>query len=114
MIPDLWAELRREQSQLMEDLELCKRSGAQLAENEREYRKALRTAILTERERGTPVSIVGDVARGIPSIADLKCARDCSEAVYKASQEAINVRKLNIKVIDAQMSREWHSGNGGL
>lgn len=113
MISDLWAELRREQAQLMEELELYRESGAQFAENEREYRTALRTAIMTERANGMPVSIVGDVARGIPRIANLKCARDCSEAVYKASQEAINARKLNIKILDAQMSREWYSGNGG-
>lgn len=113
MISDLWAEAQRVRAELAGELERCGRSGAQFAENEREYRKELAKAILAEREKGVPVSIVGDVARGIPYIADLKCARDCSEAIYKASQEAINVQKLNLRLLDAQMSREWNSGNQG-
>lgn len=96
---------------LMDELAVCKTSGCQLADNERDYRVALRVAILEERDRGTPVTIIGDVCRGRPDIADKKRLRDCSEAIYKASQEAINVYKLRLRMIDQQMNREWHSGN---
>ncbi len=37
--------------------------------------------------------------------------RDCSEAIYKASQEAINVIKLRIRMVDAQITRIWNSGD---
>lgn len=96
---------------LMAELETCRTSGCQYAENEAEYRKALRTAILEERAKGTPVTITSDLCRGRPEIAELKRLRDCSEAIYKASQEAINVYKLRIRMTDAQITRIWNSGD---
>ena len=60
---------------------------------------------------GTPATVTSDLCRGRPEIAELKRLRDCSEAVYKASQEAINVYKLRIRMVDAQITRVWNSGN---
>lgn len=108
---DLYERLDDLTDKLMQELELCKTSGCQYAENEAEYRKALRLAILEERHKGTPVTLTSDLCRGIPEIAELKCSRDCSEAIYKASQEAINVYKLRIRMLDAQITRVWNSGN---
>lgn len=107
---DLARELDELTDRLEAELKTCKESGCQYAENESEYRKLLRLEILSERERGTPVTIVGDVCRGRESVAEAKRRRDCSEAIYKASQEAINVIKLRIRMVDAQMTRIWNSG----
>lgn len=108
---ELYEQLDELTDQLMAELEVCKTSGCQHAENEAEYRKALRLAILDEREKGTPATITSDLCRGRPDIAELKRLRDCSEAIYKASQEAINVYKLRIRMVDAQITRVWNSGN---
>lgn len=108
---DLYAQLDELTEGLMQELEVCKTSGCQYAENEAEYRKALRIAILDERANGTPVTITSDLCRGRPDIAELKRLRDCSEAIYKASQEAINVYKLRIRMINEQITRVWNSGN---
>ena len=40
-------------------------------------------------------------------IANLKFQRDCAEAKYKAALEAVNVYKLKIKSLEAQIEREW-------
>lgn len=108
---DLYEQLDELTDLLMAELEVCKTSGCQYAENEAEYRKALRLAILEERSRGTAVTITSDLCRGRPDIAELKRLRDCSEAIYKASQEAINVYKLRIRMVGAEISRAWGSGN---
>ena len=108
---ELYEQLDELTDQLMAELEGCKTSGCQYAENEAEYRKALRLAILDERRKGTPVTITSDLCRGREDIAELKKLRDCSEAIYKASQEAINVYKLRIRMVDAQITRIWNSGN---
>ena len=84
-------------------------SGCQLAENEAEYRKALRIEQLTERQRGTPVSLIGDVCRGKPRIADLKLKRDSAEAIYKATGEAINVNKLRLRTLNEMIAREYQA-----
>lgn len=108
---ELYEQLDELTDQLMAELEVCKTSSCQYAENEAEYRKALRLAILDERRKGTPVTITSDLCRGREDIAELKKLRDCSEAIYKASQEAINVYKLRIRMVDAQITRIWNSGN---
>ena len=109
--PCLPKELDELTDRLEAELKTCKESGCQYAENEAEYRKALRIAILNERQKGTPVTIIGDVCRGQEQIAEAKRRRDCSEAIYKASQEAINVIKLRIRMVDAQITRIWNSGD---
>lgn len=108
---ELFEQLDDLTDRLMEELATCRTAGCQYAENEAQYRKALRLAILEEREKGTPVTITSDLCRGRPEIAEAKRLRDCSEAIYKSSQEAINVYKLRIRMLDAQITRIWNSGN---
>lgn len=108
---ELYEQLDDLTDRLMNELEVCKTSGCQYADNEAEYRKALRLAIIQERDKGTAVTLTSDLCRGRPDIAEKKRLRDCSEAIYKASQEAINVYKLRIRMVDAQITRVWNSGN---
>ena len=49
---------------------------------------------------------------GVPEVAELRFKRDCCEAVYKANVEAINAIKLEIRIINEQLSREL--GRPGL
>lgn len=114
MIPDLWAEARSYMDALDAELARCREAGAQLADNEREYRVALACEELRLKEEGRPVSLIGDVARGVPRIAGLKCARDCSEALYRASLEAVNVLKLKLRTVNEEMGREWCSGSDAM
>ena len=74
--------------------------------------QALRIAILEERSKGTPVTVISDLCRGREDIAELKQRRDCAEALYKASQEAINVYKLKIRTVDEDIKRTWSNGTG--
>lgn len=84
--------------------------GQAYAEAESNYRMALSKAILEERANGTPVTIISDVCKGKSDIAKLRFQRDCAEVVYKSAMEAINSYKLQIRIMDAQIEREWHSG----
>lgn len=108
---ELFKELDELTDRLERELETCRTSGCALARNEQAYRTALRLAILEERAKGTPATVTGDLCRGREDIAALRCQRDCSEAIYRASQEAINVLKLRVRMVDAQITRVWNSGN---
>lgn len=107
---ELYAKRDELEQLLAEALEECRMSGIKLAENEAEYRKALRIEITEARADKVPVTIISDLCRGIPYIADLKQARDSAEAIYRASQEAINVNKLRLRMVDADIQRTWTSG----
>lgn len=83
--------------------------GSAYAQAEKEYRIAMAKKIMEEREKGTPVTIISDICRGSPDIAKLRFDRDCSEVVYKSALEAINALKLQIRILDAQLGREWRA-----
>ena len=49
---------------------------------------------------------------GIPSVAEARLKRDIAEANYKANQEAIQAYKLQLRLMDNQVQREWHTPEG--
>ena len=81
--------------------------GRSYAQAEEDYRVALAERILTERDKGTPATICSDICRGDRRIAKLRFERDCAEVVYKSALEAINSMKLQIRMLDNQIEREW-------
>lgn len=83
--------------------------GKAYAQAERGYKVALAQKIIQEREKGTPVTIISDICKGDHEIARLRFERDCAEVVYKSAMEAIQSIKLQIRILDAQVSREWSS-----
>ena len=106
---DIWSEIQLRFDHLDYALKEVGGRGAVFAEAESNYRQALALRILELREEGLPVTITPDVARGTEEIALLKKKRDCAEALYKAAAESINVNKLRIKILEAQMQREWNN-----
>ena len=83
------------------------KNGQLKAEAEMNYRIALAQKILIEREKGTPVTIISDICRGDAHIAALKFDRDTKEAVYQANLETINAWKLEARIMENQIGREW-------
>ena len=81
--------------------------GRAYAQAERDYKVALAEKIIREREKGTPVTIISDICKGDAEIARLRFERDCAEVVYKSAMEAIQSIKLQIRIIDSQIEREW-------
>ena len=107
---DLFAERKAIIDELKLETDTMRSSGCQLARNESEYRKAVRIETLKERMEGTPVTITSDLVRGIGYVADLKEASKCAEAMYKSSQEKINVLKIRLRIVEEDINREWQSG----
>lgn len=81
--------------------------GKAYAQAEHDYRVAMRQKILAERSNGTPVTIISDICRGDPEVAKLRLERDIALTVYESAQEAINGYKLQIRILDSQVEREW-------
>ena len=87
--------------------------GNALAEAERNYKVKLREEALRLRTtKDMPVTLINQVVYGIPEVAELRFKRDVAETMYKVSQESINTLKLKIRILDAQIQREWGSRNG--
>ena len=88
--------------------------GNALAEAERDYKIKLREEALRLRtEKDMPVTLIQQVVYGIPEVAKLRFERDVAETMYKTAQESINTLKLKIRILDAQISREWGNSKNG-
>lgn len=81
--------------------------GKAYAQAEHDYRVAMRKKILDERSKGTPVTIISDLCRGDPEVAKLRLERDIALTIYESAKEAIAGYKLQIRIIDSQIEREW-------
>lgn len=105
---DLYNELQQKIKELNISIKKLRETGTEYAEAERNYKITLRNEALKLRaEKGMPVTLIQQVVYGVPEVADKRFKRDVKEAVYRANQEAINSTKLQIRVIENQLSREW-------
>lgn len=105
---DLYAELQRLLNDLNISIRKLRETGTDFAEAERDYKITLRQEALKLRaEKGMPVTLIQQVVYGVPEVAEKRFKRDVKEAVYQANQEAINSIKLQIRVIENQLGREW-------
>ena len=59
------------------------------------------------RDAGMAIGMIDKTCYGIPSVAEARYKRDVAEAVYKANQEAINSIKLQMRLIENQINREY-------
>lgn len=106
---DLLMELQSKVALLNESLKQIRYRGRNYAQAEQHYRTALSKKILEQRAEGIPVTVISDICRGSAEVAQLRFERDCAEAVYKAALEAINVYKLQIRLLEGQIDREYRS-----
>ena len=104
---DLIDKLQVMNSQLDQALRTYRTNGIALAEAEKNYKEAVSKEALRLRDEGMAVTLIDKVLYGLPSISTLRFQRDCAKAVYDANEEAINVKKLQMRLIESQISREW-------
>lgn len=91
-----------------------RKTSEQYAEAERDYKILLRQQALKLRDEGMAIGMITLTIYGIPEVAEARLKRDISEANYKANQEAINSYKLQLRLLDNQVNREWGNTGGQL
>jgi hypothetical protein len=112
---DLWSEIQTKTKQLDTCIKELRKSGTAYAEAERAYKVKLREHCLRLRsQQDMPVGLIDKTCYGIPEVADLRFERDVAETVYRANLEAINSIKLQLRLLDAQLGREWTRPRAGV
>ena len=110
---DLYQELQNKTQQLDISIKQLRKSGTEYAQAERDYKILLREQVLKLRDEGMAVGIIDKTCYGIPTVAEARFKRDIAEVVYKANLEAINSIKLQLRLIENQISREYNNINNG-
>lgn len=112
---DLNIELEQKRKQLEMSIKSLRQNGTSYAEAEKNYKILLRQECLKLRDEGMAIGMIDKTCYGIPSVAEARYRRDIAEAIYRANQEAINSIKLEIRIIENQISREYgNAGNGNM
>ena len=86
-------------------VKLMEKYGKEFAMTERDYKIALSKEALCLREEGMAVTLIDKVVYG--NVAAERFKRDTAEVMYKTAQESVNSIKLQMRILDAQISREW-------
>lgn len=110
---DLGVQLDQLCKQLDISVKQLRKSGTNYAQAEKDYKMLLRIECLKLRDAGMAIGMIDKVAYGIPSVANARFNRDVAEAVYKANLESINAIKLQMRILENQISREWGSETSG-
>lgn len=104
----MWDEIQERTKKLDQAIDHLAENGRDLAEKEKEYKIALNQKALQLRAEDMPVTLINQVIYGYEDIALLRLARDTAQVKYNANQEFINVLKLEIRILEGQISREWN------
>ena len=107
MVNDLYTQIEAKNRELQQSVKLLRKIGTDLATAERDYKVLLRQEILKLRDEGVAVGVIDKICYGIPSVADARFKRDVAEVTYKANLEFINSTKLQLRLLEEQLKREW-------
>ena len=104
---DLYVELQIKIKQLEKAVADLRKNGTAYAQAERDYKVLLRQECLKLRDEGMAIGMIDKTCYGIPSVAEARFKRDVCEATYNANQEFINSIKLQMRLIENQIEREY-------
>lgn len=104
---DLFNDLQTKTKELEVSIKSLRQTGTSYAQAEKDYKVLLRQECLKLRDEGMAIGMIDKTCYGIPSVAEARFKRDVAEAVYKANLEAINSIKLQMRLLENQLQREY-------
>lgn len=103
---DLYESLNNLLEQLQTSVKSLRTTATEYAEAYKNYRVLLAKELVRLKDSGMAITLASDVARGNEEIANAKMVEIKKEAIYKANMESINAIKLQIKIVENQITRE--------
>ena len=109
---DLYDDIQKLMNELTTSIKLLRKNGNELAQAERDYKICLRQEALKLRnEQDMPVTLINQIIYGVEEVAQKRFKRDVAETMYNTNQEHINITKLKLRLLEAQLEREWGNIN---
>lgn len=103
---DLYQEMQKKIQELDISVKALRIKGTEYAQAEMDYKIELSKEAIALKDSGMAVTLIDKVIYGRPNIARLRFKRDVAQTVYNANQESINAIKLQIRILESQISRE--------
>ena len=100
-------EIQQKIKELEVSIKALRKTGSEVAMAEREYKKQLAKTALELRDKKMAVGMISLTIYGMPEVAELRFKRDIAETIYRTNQEHINATKLELRLLEGQVNREW-------
>ena len=97
---------------LSQSIKSLRRTSEAYAKAEMDYKILLRQECLKLRDEGMAIGMITLTCYGIPSVAEARFKRDIAQANWEANKEAIQSYKLQLRLMDNQIQREWSTPEG--
>ena len=107
---DLFNDIQELIEKLNTAIKSLAKKGQELAEAERDYKITLRQEALKLRSDGMAVTLINQIVYGIPEVASKRFKRDIAETMYQTNLEYINTTKLQLRILENQLQREYNNG----
>lgn len=107
---DLMEKLKELSDQLDQSIRMLRNNGNSAAQAEQEYQIAKNQTILKLKSEGFPATLIKEMVKGDPDVCQKMLSRDIAKVMYDTNKEHINIKKLQLRTIEEQIEREWHSG----
>ncbi len=109
---DLIRAMQVKVAELEKGLNDLKSGGIALAEAEKQYKIMLTKSALSLKQQGYTATMLDKILYGLEDVAELRYERDVANAIYEARKERVNATKLEIRILENQISREYGKGGG--
>lgn len=105
---NLYNDIQELTSRLNVNIKSLAQNGQAKAVAEHDYKICLREeALKLRQEKNMPVTLIQQIIYGVPEVAKKRFERDVAETMYNVNLESINSIKLQIRVLESQLQREW-------
>lgn len=110
---DLYTELQQLRSNLDRFIREYRKCGTEHAKRDREYHVFKATKTLELRDKGMPVTVIAQVIKGLEPVAEAREKMLVAETMTRAALEAVMSTKLQIKLVESQLQREYSTPQAG-
>ncbi len=93
--------------QLAEAIHMMARYGNDYAAAEANYKVEVAKEAIRMRDEGMAVTMINMVIHGTGRVPKMRMDRDVADVMYKTAQENIQSIKLQLRLVEAQIEREW-------
>lgn len=104
---DLWSEIQYKIKMLDTSVKELSNNGKKVAEADRKYYLIKTQTSLKLKEQGNPVTFIQTIIKGVAEVAQARFELNVAQSIYDANLNAINALKIEIKVYENQLEREW-------
>lgn len=114
MQQDLFSEREALRRKLDQCIRMLRETASDYAKADREYNVAVRACWMRLRDKDMPIGMISKVYKGEDDVAAKRFALIQAEAMKDANKEAVMSYKLQLRLVEDQIQREWSNPQKGM